>query len=252
MIQIKSEEEIERMRVAGRITAGARALAVREAKAGMTTKELDKIIHGYIVKNGAKPSFLGYGGFPASACISINEQVIHGIPDNRVIVDGDAVKVDVGAYIGGFHGDCAETILIGDVDPAVSKLAEVTRQSFYEGLKFARAGCRLGDISNAIQTYVESFGYSVVTDFVGHGIGADLHEDPSVPNFGKAGHGVRLQKGMVLAIEPMINLGGSAVKVLANRWTVVTRDGKVSSHYENTVAITDGEPEVLTVAPEVL
>ena len=199
------------------------------------------------MQQGAKPSFLHYGGFPASVCISVNNTVIHGIPSGRVLREGDIVSVDVGAYFRGFHGDCAATYPCGKISPEAQKLIDVTRQSFFEGLKFAKQGNRITDISHAIQTYVESNGYSVVRDFVGHGVGAQLHEEPEVRNFGAPGHGPRMLKGMTLAIEPMVNQGTYDVVVLKDKWTTVTADGKLSAHYENTVLITDGEPEILTV-----
>ncbi len=250
MITIKSPKEIERMRKAGKIAAEARALAGKLIVAGAKTSEVNKEIHKFIVKSGAKPSFLGYGGFPASSCISINEQVIHGIPGKRVILDGDLVSVDIGAEIEGYHGDCAATFIVGNCSDEARKLVEVGKQAFFEGLKFARQGNRITDISNAIQTYVEKHGFSVVRDFVGHGIGAKLHEAPEVPHYGTAGRGPRLAKGMTLAIEPMINMGDYDVNVLGDNWTVVTVDGSLSSHYENTILITDGEPEILTWAED--
>ena len=192
------------------------------------------------------PSFLNYNGFPASACISVNDVVIHGIPSNYVVRDGDIVSIDVGAYIDGFHGDCAATFIAGTGSKDAEKLIEVTKQSFFEGLKFARVGYRVSDISHAIQEYVESFGYSVVREFIGHGVGAKLHEEPEVPNFGKPGHGPRLLPGMTLAIEPMVNAGGVGVYVLDDKWTVKTLDGSLSAHYENTVLITENDPEILT------
>ena len=247
MIRLKSNKELELMRQAGRINAAARAAAARAVRPGVTTGEIDKIVRKTIEKAGAKPSFLGYGGFPGSDCVSINDEVIHGIPSrSRVIHEGDIVKVDVGAYINGFHGDCACTIPCGEVSEEARKLIAVTRQRFYEGIKFARKGNRISDISNAIQTYVEAQGFSLVRDYVGHGVGANLHEDPEVPNFGRPGHGVRLQPGMTLAIEPMVNVGTYAVKVLPDGWTVKTADGKLSAHYENSIAITEGDPVILT------
>ena len=248
MIRLKSKQELELMRQAGRITAAARTAAARAVRPGVTTGEIDKIVRRTIEKAGAKPSFLGYGGFPGSACVSINDEVIHGIPSrSRVIHEGDIVKVDVGAYINGFHGDCACTIPCGEVSEEARRLIEVTRQSFYEGIKFARKGNRISDISHAIQTYVEAQGFSLVRDFVGHGVGANLHEDPEVPNFGRPGHGVRLQPGMTLAIEPMVNVGVYEVNVMSDGWTVKTKDGKLSAHYENSVAITEGDPVILTL-----
>lgn len=247
MIPIKTNEQLERMRIACRITALARKAAYDAVAPGVTTDDIDRIVRKTIEEAGAKPSFLGYGGFPASACVSINDEVIHGIPSKkRVVRSGDIVKIDVGAYIGGFHGDCACTVPCGEVSEEAKRLIEVTRQSFYEGIKFAREGCRVSDISAAVQAYVEANGFSVVRSFVGHGVGRQLHESPEVPNFGRPGHGVRLQRGMTLAVEPMVNAGVYDVRVLSDRWTVKTKDGKLSAHYENTIAITDGEPEILT------
>ena len=247
MITIKNERELESMRQACRITARARALAGEMVKPGVSTKEIDQAVHDYIVSQGAKPSFLNYNGFPASACISVNSTVIHGIPGGYTLEEGDIVSVDVGAYYQGFHGDCAATFACGAISTDAQKLIDVTKQSFFEGMKFATKGRRVQDISHAIQTYVESNGFSVVRSFVGHGIGRKLHEDPEVPNFGPAGRGPRLLKGMTLAIEPMVNEGVADVHVLRDGWTVLTNDGKLSAHYENTVLITDGEPEILTV-----
>ena len=250
MIPVKIERELQSMRQACRITAAARALAGEMVRPGVTTKEIDKAVHDFIVSQGAVPSFLNYGGFPASSCISVNEVVIHGIPGNRVLKDGDIVSIDVGAYFQGFHGDCAATFACGEISPEAQKLINVTRQSFFEGLKFARQGNRVSDISHAVQSYVEKNGFSVVRDFVGHGVGANLHEEPNVPNYGAPGRGPRLIRGMTLAIEPMVNMGTFEVNVLSDRWTTVTRDGTLSAHYENTVLITDGEPEILTVHEE--
>lgn len=247
MICIKTQHELELMRTACRITALARKAAADAVKPGVTTGEIDRVVRKIIEENGAKPSFLGYGGFPGSACVSINDEVIHGIPSQtRIVREGDIVKVDVGAYINGFHGDCACTVACGEVSKEAARLIEVTRQSFYEGIQFAREGNRISDISHAVQTYVEENGFSVVRDYVGHGVGAALHESPEIPNYGVPGHGIRLQQGMTLAIEPMVNVGAYAIKVLPDGWTVKTRDGKLSAHYENTVAITDGAPEILT------
>ena len=248
MITIKNGQELSCMRQACKITAAARALAGEMVRPGVTTKEIDKAVHDFIVSQGAKPSFLGYGGFPGSACVSVNDTVIHGIPGNYVLKDGDIVSVDVGAFYKGFHGDCAATYPCGTISADAKKLIDVTRQSFYEGIRFAKKGNRVSDISHAIQTYVESNGFSVVRTFVGHGVGAQLHEEPEVPNFGKPGRGARLIPGMTLAIEPMVNAGVYDVRVLKDKWTTVTADGKLSAHYENTVLITDGEPEILTVA----
>ena len=250
MIQIKSAREIERMRRAGRIAAGALAVAGRTVQAGITTRELNRIIHEYIVNHGAIPTFLGYGGFPAAACISVNDQVIHGIPGDTVLKDGDLVKIDVGATWEGYVGDCANTFPVGQVSDEAQRLIVVTRQSFYEGIKFARAGMRVHDISHGVQEYVEQNGFSVVRTFVGHGVGAEMHEDPEVPNFGKPGTGARLCAGMTLAVEPMVNQGTFQVNVLDDGWTVKTRDGKLSAHYENSILITKNEAEILTVACE--
>lgn len=247
MIQLKNPEQIKLMREAGRITGEALLLAGEKLRVGMTTYELDKIIRTHIEKSGAKPSFLGYGGFPGSACISINEQVIHGIPSmEKRIEDGDIVKVDVGAYFKGFHGDSANTFAVGNVSEEAKKLIDVTKQSFYEGIRFAKPGMRIGDIGAAIQKFAEDNGYSVVRKYIGHGVGRELHESPDVPNFGTAGRGVRLYPGMVIAIEPMINQGTYEVRELSDKWTVVTADGKLSAHYEHTVAITEDGPLLLT------
>ena len=250
MITLKSSHEVDLMRQAGKITAAARALAGEMVKPGVTTQEIDKAVEAFIRQQGAVPSFLGYSGYPASACISVNDEVIHGIPGKRVLQEGDIVSIDVGAYIGGFHGDCAATFACGEISEEAQRLIDVTRQSFFEGIKFAKEGYRVQDISAAVQTYVESHGFSVVREFVGHGVGAHLHESPEIPNFGRSGRGARLLRGMTLAIEPMVNLGGAAILQMNDGWTVKTRDGKLSAHYENTILVTDGEPEILT-APAV-
>ena len=247
MITIKNERELQSMRQACKITAAARALAGEMVKPGVSTKAIDKAVYDFIVSQGAKPSFLNYNGFPASACISVNSTIIHGIPGGYVLKEGDIVSVDVGAFYQGFHGDCAATFACGAISTEAQRLIDVTRQSFFEGLKQVRKGNRVQDISHAIQTYVESNGFSVVRSFVGHGVGRKLHEDPEVPNFGAAGRGPRLLPGMTLAIEPMVNEGTYDVRILKDGWTTVTADGKLSAHYENTVLITDGEPEILTV-----
>ena len=234
------------MRKAGKITAAARALAGEMVKPGVTTQEIDSAVEAFIRKQGAVPSFLNYNGYPASACISVNDEVIHGIPGKRVLQEGDIVSVDVGAYIGGFHGDCAATFACGQISQEAQKLIDVTRQSFFEGIQFAKEGYRVQDISAAVQAYVERHGFSVVREYVGHGVGAHLHESPEVPNFGRPGRGPRLLRGMTLAIEPMVNAGGAAILQLSDGWTVKTQDGKQSAHYENTILITDGEPEILT------
>ena len=247
MIAIKNEQELSYMRRAGKITAAARALAGEMVRPGVSTKEIDKAVHDFIVAQGAKPSFLNYNGFPGSTCISVNSTVIHGIPGGYLLREGDIVSVDVGACYHGFHGDCAATYPCGTVSADAQRIIDVTKQSFFEGIRFAKRGHRVSDISHAIQTYVESNGFSVVRAFVGHGVGAQLHEEPEVPNFGAAGRGPRLLPGMTLAIEPMVNAGTPEVRILKDRWTTVTADGKLSAHYENTVLITDGEPEILTV-----
>jgi methionyl aminopeptidase len=250
IITVKTPREIELMRVAGKITAAARSVGREMVTPGVTTHEIDRQIKKFIMKSGAKPSFLGYGGFPGSACISVNEEVIHGIPGPRVVHEGDIVSIDVGAYINGYHGDCCGTYGAGKISEENQKLIDVTRQSFFEGLKYAKAGNRISDISHAIQEYVESFGYSLVREYVGHGIGRNLHEAPEVPNYGDPGHGPRLVKGMTLAIEPMVIVGSREVIVLDNDWTVVSVDGSNAAHYENTIVITDGEPEILTMAED--
>ncbi len=247
MITIKNGHDIEAMRQACKITAAARALAGEMVRPGVRTKEIDKAVHDFIVSQGAKPSFLNYHGFPASACISVNGTVIHGIPGNYALKEGDIVSVDVGAFYKGFHGDCAATFPCGAVSAEAEKLIAVTKQSFFEGIRFATPGHRVSDISHAIQKHVESNGFSVVRAFVGHGVGAQLHEDPEVPNYGAPGRGPRLLPGMTIAVEPMVNEGTYDVRVLKDGWTTVTADGKLSAHYENTVLITDGEPEILTV-----
>ena len=248
MIAIKNGQELAFMRQACKITAAARALAGEMVRPGVKTEQIDKAVYDFIVSQGAKPSFLGYGGFPGSTCISVNNTVIHGIPGGYTLQEGDIVSVDVGAYYKGFHGDCAATYPCGTISADAQKLIDVTKQSFFEGLRFVKKGNRVSDISHAIQTYVESNGFSVVRSFVGHGVGAQLHEEPEVPNYGAPGRGPRLIPGMTLAIEPMVNEGTYEVKILKDKWTTVTADGKLSAHYENTVLITDGEPEILTVA----
>ena len=250
MIALRSPREIELMRRAGRITAQARKLAGEMVRPGVTTKEIDKAVEKFIRSQGAVPSFLNYQGYPASVCISVNDEVIHGIPGKRKLEEGDIVSVDVGAYIGGFHGDCAATYPCGKVSDEAAKLIEVTRQSFFEGIRFARPGYRVSDISHGVQAYVEQFGFSVVRDYVGHGVGAQMHEAPEVPNYGQPGHGPRLMAGMTLAVEPMVNVGDWQVKVLRDGWTVKTRDGSLAAHYENSILITEGDPEILTVCED--
>lgn len=247
MISIKSDQEIELMRRANQIVRDTLNLLEEKIRVGMTTKQLDKIAHDYIISQDAIPSFLGYEGYPASVCISINEEVVHGIPSDRVIQDGDLVSVDCGSIYKGYNGDAARTYLVGNVSDEKRKLAEVTKQSFFEGIKVLKAGVRLGDLGHAIQSYAESFGYGVVKKLVGHGIGQDMHEDPEVPNFGRAGHGLRLRANMTIAIEPMINAGTDDVYMLEDGWTIVTKDGKPSAHYENTVLITEDGVEILSL-----
>lgn len=246
MIKVKSPQEIERMREAGQIAALARHAAGKAVAPGVTTREIAEAANKVIVSLGAKPSFLGYNGFPGAACVSINQEVIHGIPSNCKVREGDIVKVDVGALYMGYHGDCAATYPVGAVPESTQELIRVTRQSFYEGIKFAREGYRISDISHAIQRYNEQHGYSVVRAYVGHGVGSDLHEAPEVPNFGQPGRGPRLIAGMTLAIEPMVNVGDYEIHSLSDGWTVVTADGSLSAHYENTILITKGEPIILT------
>ena len=247
MIVIKTPEQIQLMRIAGRITGEALMLGGEMVREGVSTKQIDERIRHHIEKCGAKPSFLGYGGFPASACISVNDQVIHGIPSANVILkEGDIVKIDVGAVIGGYHGDSANTFAVGKISDVAQKLIEVTKRSFELGVAAITENGRLGDIGAAIDGYVVANGFSTVKKYVGHGVGRDLHEDPNVPNFGTAGRGARLCRGMVIAIEPMVNVGSPEVKELSDGWTVKTRDGSLSAHYEHTVAITDNGPELLT------
>ncbi|WP_325201334.1 type I methionyl aminopeptidase [Oscillibacter sp.] len=247
MITLKSSQEIDLMRRSGKITAAARALAGEMVKPGVTTQEINDAVERFIRKQGAVPSFLHYNGYPASVCISVNDEIIHGIPSpKRVLREGDIVSVDVGAYIGGFHGDCAATFPCGRISPEAQRLIDVTRQSFFEGIRFAREGQRLQDISAAVQAYVEQNGFSVVREYVGHGVGAKMHESPEIPNYGRPGHGPRLLRGMTLAIEPMVNAGSAAITQLSDGWTVKTADGKWAAHYENTILITDGAPEILT------
>ena len=246
MIIIKSKQEIELMREAGKIVADTHEVLRQAVAPGITTMELDKIAEENIKKYNATPSFKGYGGFSGSICASINEEVVHGIPGNRVLKDGDIISLDIGAYYKGYHGDSAKTHGVGVISEEDRKLIEVTRESFYEGIKFARVGYRLSGISHAVQVHAEKHGYSLVRDLVGHGVGTDLHEDPQVPNYGPPGKGPRLQEGMVLAIEPMVNAGRYQVKTLADGWTTITVDGKKSAHYEHTIALTSDEPLILT------
>jgi methionyl aminopeptidase len=246
MIYIKSREEIALMRKAGRIAKGALTKALEAVRPGMTTLELDRIAGAFILKCGAKPSFYGYNGFPRNICVSVNDEVVHGVPGSRVIGEGDVVSIDCGAYYGGFHGDCADTALAGEASGSARRLVETTRESFYAGIKEAVSGKRVGDISEKVQAFVESRGFSVVRELEGHGVGASLHESPEVPNFGTAGRGSKLFAGMTIAVEPMVNMGGCEVYVDGNGQTYRTSDGKCSAHYENTILITHGEPVILT------
>ena len=248
MIVLKTGRELSIMKEACRISAGALKVIGQAVEPGVTTGELDRIAEEYILSQGAKPNFKNYQGYPATACISINDGVIHGIPsDKRVIKSGDIVSVDLGAVFEGYHGDNAATFAAGDISADAKRLIDTTRESLYEGIRFARAGGRVGDIGHAIQKYVESRGFSVVRDFVGHGIGTKLHESPEVPNFGISGKGIRLLPGMTIAIEPMINFGRPDVKILPDGWTVLTKDGSLSAHFEHTVAITPDGPQIMTV-----
>ncbi len=251
MIILKTSRELALMREAGRISQRALMLGGEAVEPGVSTWEIDKIIREYIEKSGAKPNFLGYGDFPASACISVNDTVIHGIPSKKQILKkGDIVSIDTGAIINGFNGDNAWTFACGEVSEEAQKLMDTTREALFKGIEQARPGNRVGDIGHTVQEYVEARGYSVVRDFVGHGVGAKLHEDPSVPNFGTAGRGVRLLPGMVIAIEPMVNVGDFRVKVLNDGWTTKTIDGKLAAHFEHTVAITANGPVILTNADD--
>jgi methionyl aminopeptidase len=247
VINIKSDMEIEYMRNAGKVVAEALAIIEQVIKPGISTVEIDKLAEEFIIKQGAKPSFKGYCGFPASICTSVNDEVVHGIPTNQILLEGDIISIDCGAILNGYHGDAARTFPVGEVSKEAEMLIEVTKNSFFKGVEKAIIGNRLSDISAAIQCYAEEHGYSVVRDFVGHGIGKSMHEDPEVPNYGIPSRGPKLVHGMVLAIEPMINIGKHYVKVKSNKWTVVTRDGSLSAHYENTVAILKNGPEILTL-----
>ncbi len=248
MIVLKTNRELNLMREACRISAGALRVAGEAVEPGVTTEEIDRLAYQYIISQGAKPNFLNYAGFPATACISINDEVIHGIPSKkRVLRQGDIVSIDLGATINGYNGDNAATFAVGSISPEAERLINTTRESLYEGIRAAVAGGRIGDISSAVQRYCEERGFSVVRDYVGHGVGAKLHEDPSVPNFGTPGRGVRLLPGMTIAIEPMINAGGWEVKRLPDGWTVKTKDGSLSAHFEHTVAITSDGPKILTI-----
>lgn len=246
MIYVKSSAEIAKMKVSGRIVYDTLCEVEKHIQAGITTKELDQIARNYILSQGAKPSFLNYNGYPASICASVNEVVIHGIPSSRKLKDGDIISIDVGAVKDGYHGDAARTFTVGNVSLEAKRLIDVTKQSFFEGLKFARHGERLGSVQAAIQKHVEENGFGIVRNYCGHGIGKAMHESPEIPNHGTAGRGIRLVKGMTIAVEPMVTYGSYATTVLNDGWTVVTMDGSLSAHYENTILITDGEPELLT------
>ena len=246
MIILKSPEEVEKISRACRVVAKTLAYLRDCVRPGVTTEELDQLAEEFILKQGAKPAFKGYRDFPCTLCASVNEQVVHGIPSKTPLKEGDILGMDMGAIVDSYFGDAAITVPVGRVSPEIQRLLDVTRESLYKGISQACPGNRLSDISHAIQSHVEPMGYSVVTDFVGHGIGKNLHEDPQIPNFGQPGQGPRLKEGMVLALEPMVNMGGASVKVLEDRWTVVTSDGKQSAHFEHTVAVTAQGPVILT------
>jgi len=244
---LKSQREIAFMRKAGKITRGALVAAQQAIRPGVTTAEIDKVVEDYILSQGAVPSCKGFEGYPCATCISVNDQIVHGIPGDLVIKEGDIVSVDVCAGIDGYHGDAARTFPVGRISADAQRLIDITRQSFYEGIAFAKQGMRIGDIAYAVQSFVEAAGYSIVRELTGHGIGTSIHEAPEVPNYGVAGRGQRLLAGMTICVEPMVNAGSRKVKFMPDGWTVVTADGAYSAHYENTIAITDGEPEILTV-----
>lgn len=246
MITLKTSSQLEQMRIAGKISAQALATGGEMVRPGVTTGQINDAIHKFIQSQDATPSFLGYNGFPGSACISVNEEVIHGIPGDRVLQEGDIVSIDVGAIYNGHHGDNAATFPVGTIAPALQRLLDVTKESLAHAIAVALKGNRIGDLSHAVQSYVEQHGMGVVRQYVGHGIGKSMHEPPEVPNFGNPGRGARLAAGMTLAVEPMINLGSGAVRVLSDGWTVVTEDGSASAHFENTIAITDNGPVILT------
>ncbi|OON97466.1 MAG: type I methionyl aminopeptidase [Epulopiscium sp. Nele67-Bin005] len=246
-ISIKTEHEIQLMQESANILIEAHDVIAEYIKIGKTTKEIDAVAEKFIRSKNATPSFKGLYGFPAATCISINEEVVHGIPSNRQIKDGDLVSVDLGVYFQGFHSDAARTHAVGNVSPESIKLMQVTEQCFFEGIKYAKAGNHLGQVSKAIQDYAEDHGYGVVRDLCGHGIGRAVHEDPQVPNYKPPGRGIKLKAGMALAIEPMINMGTWQVRTLSDNWTIITRDGLPSAHYENTIIVTDGDPLILTL-----
>ena len=251
MIYIKSTSEITKLRRAGKIVYHTFETLKPYIKAGVTTEELDKIAEDYILSQNAFPSFKNYNGFPKSICTSVNSMVIHGIPGLERLKDGDIISIDIGACLDGYHGDACRTFAVGSISAEAQDLIDVTRQSFFEGIKYARPGYRISDVSHAVQTYVEANGFSVVREYVGHGIGEKMHEPPEVPNYGVPGHGPRLAAGMTIAVEPMVNFGSARIRVLGDDWTVVTVDGSISAHYENTILITNGDPEILTVAEDV-
>src|SRR4030066_2440012 len=247
MIILKAQQEIAKMASAGRIVAEVLEGLKNLVKPGTTTLELDEFTEEFLRKKGAKPAFKGYRDYPATICASINNQVVHGIPSDKVVLkNGDIISIDIGAVIDGFYGDAAITLPVGDISTEASRLLKITEAALYEGIKMAVAGRRLSDISNAVQSCVEGNGYSVVRDFVGHGIGQSLHEEPQIPNFGRAGEGPRLKTGMTLAIEPMVNMGRCEIQILGDNWTAVTKDGSLSAHFEHTIVVTDNAPEILT------
>lgn len=248
MIIIKNQVELDLMRKAGRLTGETLKMIKEHIRPGISTQEIDSLCEEFITRHGAKPSFKNYHGFTGSICASVNEVVIHGIPSkDKILQEGDIISVDVGAYLNGFHGDAARTFPVGEISEEAARLVRVTEESFFKGIESAFEGKRLGDISHAIQVHAEKNGFSIVRDFTGHGIGRNLHEDPQIPNYGVEGRGPKLVKGMVLAIEPMVNAGTYHVKVLGDNWTTVTRDGRLAAHYENTVIITEGAPEIITL-----
>ncbi|MBZ4642794.1 MAG: methionyl aminopeptidase [Deferribacteres bacterium] len=247
MVEIKTRAELERMKKACSIVKEVLEKVEKEIRPGITTKSIDNLAENIIVSRSAIPSFKNYRGYPATICASVNDVVVHGIPSDYVLKEGDIVSIDVGAYIDGFHGDAARTFMVGNCSDVARRLVDVTKESFFKGMEFAKSSCRLSDISHAIQSYVEDNGFEVIRDYYGHGIGRELHEDPTIPNYGKPNRGIRLRPGMVLAIEPMVVEKKYTVKTLEDGWTVVTEDGGLAAHYENTVAITTNGPEILTL-----
>lgn len=247
MVNIKSKSEIEKMKIAGKITYGALSEVSKAVKPGVTTAELDKIAADFIKANGCKASFKGYGGFPASVCASVNDEIIHGFPSERVLKDGDIVSIDVGACYKGYHGDAARTFAVGKISEEAQRLIEVTRQSFFEALNYVKEGYRISDISGAVQKYVERNGFSVLRRYCGHGVGVQLHEDPEIPNYVTSSRGIRMRAGMCLAIEPMVCQFDHMTYTASNNWTVITKDGGLTAHYENSVLVTNGAPYILTL-----